>query len=180
MAVRINMDAILQYCKTLQGKTKLTTADLADRTNIPQSTIENFFYGTTKNPSFPTVAAIIMALGGSVDEPLGIVPQSRPNEPVHVSLDLEHSNLDRAHEQTLQAKDDNIETLKNQCAHLIRNIKQIRHYNHLLVSLLAAENILFAMLLGADLLSPSWGYFRYETGTALKTIFARTAARARR
>lgn len=143
MIVRINMDAVLQYCKDLQGKTKLTTADIADRTNIPQSTIENFFYGTTKNPGFQNMVAIILALGGSIDEALGINLHHRPGEPVKVSLDLENSNLDRAHAQTLQAKDENIETLKDQCAQLVQNNDRVRRYNHCLVSFIALENILF-------------------------------------
>lgn len=177
MIVRINMDAVLQYCKDLQGKTKLTTADIADRTNIPQSTIENFFYGTTKNPGFQNMVAIILALGGSIDEALGINLHHRPGEPVKVSLDLENSNLDRAHAQTLQAKDENIETLKDQCAQLVQNNDRVRRYNHCLVSFIALENILFAAILAADMLNPTWGYFRYDSGLALKTIFNRVLAR---
>lgn len=177
MTVRINMDAVLQYCKDLQGKTKLTTADIADRTNIPQSTIENFFYGTTKSPGFQNMVAIILALGGSVDEALGINLHHRLGEPVKVSLDLEKSNLDRAHEQTLQAKDENIETLKDHCARLAQNNDRVRHYNHCLVTFIALENILFAAILAADMLNPAWGYFRYDSGLALKTVFSRILAR---
>lgn len=57
---------------SLFKKSNLTYQQLSDMTGISPSTLNRFFQGKVKNPSFYNVVSIIKALGGSVDELVGI------------------------------------------------------------------------------------------------------------
>lgn len=166
MTVSIDLDKVYTYCKDLQARKSLTNAEIAERTNIPKSTIDNFFYGTTRNPSFQTLCAIIVAMEGSVDEAIGQKREEKtpsvaePHQPVQqqpmrLSLDISNSELDRSHEQTIEAKDKHIDNL-------MENNARLRGTNRMLIAALMLENLAFVAVLILDMLNPSWGYFRFQ------------------
>lgn len=166
MTVSIDLDKVYTYCKDLQARRSLTNAEIADRTNIPKSTIDNFFYGTTRNPSFQTLCAIIVAMEGSVDEAIGQKreektpsvaepPQPVQQQPMRLSLDISNSELDRSHEQTIEAKDKHIDNLRE-------NNQRLRGTNRMLIAALVLENLAFAAVLVLDMFNPSWGYFLFQ------------------
>lgn len=166
MALCIDLDKVYLYCKRLQAQKSITNAEIAERTNIPKSTIDNFFYGTTRNPSFQTLCAIIVAMEGSVDEAIGrkkeeAAPavqepaQHVQQPPMRLSLDISNSELDRSHEQTIEAKDKHIDNLRE-------SNQRLRGTNHMLIAALVLENLAFAAVLILDMLNPSWGYFRFQ------------------
>ena len=68
----VDLDQIRAYIRSLMAERKMTVAKLADKTGITKGTLDNFFDGTTKAPSFDKVCTMIIALDGSVDEALGI------------------------------------------------------------------------------------------------------------
>ena len=166
MIVSIDLDKVYTYCKDLQARKSITNAEIAERTNIPKSTIDNFFYGTTRNPSFQTLCAIIVAMEGSVDEAIGQKreektpsvaepPQPVQQQPMRLSLDISNSELDRSHEQTIEAKDKHIDNLRE-------SNQRLRGTNRMLIAALVLENLAFASVLILDMLNPSWGYFRFQ------------------
>ena len=166
MTISIDLDKVYTYCKDLQARRSLTNAEIAERTNIPKSTIDNFFYGTTRNPRFQTLCAIIVAMEGSVDEAIGQKreeklpsmaepPQPVQQQPMRLSLDISNSELDRSHEQTIEAKDKHIDNLMETNARL-------RGTNRMLIVALMLENLAFAAVLVLDMFNPSWGYFRFQ------------------
>lgn len=59
-----------EYCKAAkdQAYPKITNQEICDKTNISDSTLNNFFRGATKNPSVYLVGDICRALDVSLDE----------------------------------------------------------------------------------------------------------------
>lgn len=58
--------------KRLKDKRKLTNQQLSDLSGVPIGTINRIMAGQTDNPSFQTVCDMVMAMGGSLDELVGI------------------------------------------------------------------------------------------------------------
>lgn len=64
----INTDKLSEYRKNCG----LTNEEIADRAGIATSTVSKVLTGTTINPSIETLAPIVIAMGGSLDELCGI------------------------------------------------------------------------------------------------------------
>lgn len=64
------MDAKLvsNYLTALKEKTGLTFETVAEKSGRSESTVKNLFSGRTEDPRLDTVAPVIYALGGSLDE----------------------------------------------------------------------------------------------------------------
>lgn len=107
----VNLDSIRTYIRALMAEKRVTVAKLAEITGIAKGTLDNFFDGSTKAPTFDKVCTIIVKLGGSVDEALGISRQPRPAEP---QTDLSH--LLTAHRETIEAKNETIAGLRDSLA----------------------------------------------------------------
>ena len=60
------------YIKAHKEAKKLKVKDLVEMTKIPESTINNFLSGKTENPSFEIVSKLCIAVGGSLDEMIGL------------------------------------------------------------------------------------------------------------
>lgn len=56
----------------LKDRSHVTAQQIADRSGVPLSTVNRILSGETANPSFQTVADIVIALGGSLDSIAGI------------------------------------------------------------------------------------------------------------
>ena len=50
----------------------LTNQQIAEKSGVPLSTVTRVFNGQTDNPNYRTVADIVLAIGGSLDEMEGI------------------------------------------------------------------------------------------------------------
>lgn len=66
--------------KRLKDKRKLTNQQLSDLSGVPIGTINRIMAGQTDNPSFQTVCDMVMAMGGSLDELVGIKTEETPAE----------------------------------------------------------------------------------------------------
>lgn len=53
----------------------LNTQQIADKSGVPASTITRMLNGQTDDPSFSNVAKVVLAMGGSLDELVGIKPK---------------------------------------------------------------------------------------------------------
>lgn len=56
----------------LKDELDLTNRDISERSGVPLGTVNRIFAGQTENPSFEAIAAIVRAMGGSLDELAGI------------------------------------------------------------------------------------------------------------
>jgi transcriptional regulator with XRE-family HTH domain len=70
------------YIKAHKEAKKLKVKDLVEMTKIPESTINNFLSGKTENPSFEIVSKLCIAVGGSLDEMVGLkeIAESKKEE----------------------------------------------------------------------------------------------------
>jgi transcriptional regulator with XRE-family HTH domain len=63
---------VVEYIKSLKEAKKLKVKDLAEMTGIPESTINNFLSRKTESPSFSMMSKLCIAVGGSLDEMIGL------------------------------------------------------------------------------------------------------------
>lgn len=158
----VDLDQIRAYIRALMAERKMTVAKLADKTGITKGTLDNFFDGTTKAPSFDKICTIIIALDGSVDAALGIRPAA-PASPAPAPA-MDFSALSAAHKLALDAKNDHIADLHAELALERKKNKRLTWCQRLLV----VENILLVLLFILDYCNHEWGYFR---GGLLNTLF---------
>lgn len=59
---------VKDYLNQLKSNGKYTWSDIATISEIPETTIRKIFSGETADPRFDTVAKIVTALGGSLDD----------------------------------------------------------------------------------------------------------------
>ena len=58
----------LDNLKDLKKKTGMSVKQIADRTNLPERTVNRIFSGDTDNPYVDTLHRIVTILGGSLDD----------------------------------------------------------------------------------------------------------------
>lgn len=63
---------IQDLCREKRAALNMTAQDIADASNVPLSTINNFFANASKSPSINTVGPICAVLGISLDDFFGI------------------------------------------------------------------------------------------------------------
>ncbi len=61
-----------QKLNQMKEESKMTVQQIADLSMVPKSTINRILSGETENPTFDSVAGIVKAVGGSLDELAGI------------------------------------------------------------------------------------------------------------
>ena len=92
---------IIEKLKQEKVKQNLTTQQIADRCDIPASTISRLLSGQTDNPSIYTLSEVCRALSVSLDELFGI---ARP-EPPKVEQEPPQSVVDHGAELAAMYKD---------------------------------------------------------------------------
>lgn len=58
----------LDRLRRMKAASGLTTRQIAEHTGIPEPTLEKIFSGATRGPKLDTMARIVRALGGSLDD----------------------------------------------------------------------------------------------------------------
>ena len=71
---------IQDLCRKKRAALGLTAQDIADASNVPLSTVNNFFANSSKSPSINTVGPICAVLGISLDAFYGIGTHYTANE----------------------------------------------------------------------------------------------------
>lgn len=71
----------------LKSQAGMTAQQIAEKGHVPASTVSRVLSGQTPDPSFQTVTAIVQALGGSVDELLGLSAPPAPPCQHHEELE---------------------------------------------------------------------------------------------
>ena len=132
----------LPKLQALKDEKGLTYTEIAELSGVPEQTVKRIFTGNTPNPSVETMAPIVSALGGSLDDVFG------PN-----SISLPKDKTAPAYDPTpywqalIREKD-------------IR-INEIRRDKRILFYVTMALVTFIVLLLSVDLLNGNFGYFRY-------------------
>lgn len=126
-----NADVIFEKVIALKEQSGMTFDEISIKSKVPLTSVKRYFNGETKSPGFLSLSAIIVALDGSVDEVLGLIPQAQ--KPTN-------------NEFTRQLQSD-----------LWYERKQKRHWIFVFIFLVAFDLGLFLF----DILNPDMGYIRY-------------------
>lgn len=124
--------------RELKENAKMTVQQIADKSGVPVSTVSRILSGETANPQFQTVCDIISAMGGSVDEFIGISK---------VDKNCDFLSTEKVLRQVIEDKN-----------------KTIKHKNRWIYALVAMLIFVFAavvFVLIYDITHPDMGYVRY-------------------
>ena len=103
---------LVEYIKEHKEAKRLKVKDLAEMTNIPESTINNFFSRKTENPSFDIVSKLCIAVGGSLDEMVGLKEAVEKNKEPGLKEFIE--NLTDSFKSQIETYKTQIEVYKSQ------------------------------------------------------------------
>ena len=59
---------MIEKLRQLKKKSQMTNQQIAEKSNIPESTVARIFSGKTPNPTITTVVSMARAMGGSVND----------------------------------------------------------------------------------------------------------------
>lgn len=87
------MMPLQDICREAKERKKLTNQDVADKSDVNISTVNNFFSSASKSPSVYTVGPICAVLGVSLDRIFEIVPDDPGDEPTPSERELMERQL---------------------------------------------------------------------------------------
>lgn len=126
-------ESLQELCREAKYREKMTAQDISDNSDVPLSSVNNFFSSSSKMPSIYTAGPICRVLGVSIDAFFHIQPT--PNPSIEAQL---------AHEQEM-----------NQL-----RVRAIRHKNYLILGLMILLAIALAYGITIDMLNPNIGLFQ--------------------
>ena len=126
-------ESLQEICREAKYREKMTAQDISDNSDVPLSSVNNFFSSSSKMPSIYTAGPICRVLGVSIDAFFHIQPTPDPS--IEAQL---------AHEQEM-----------NQL-----RVRAIRHKNYLILGLMILLAIALAYGITIDMLNPNIGLFR--------------------
>lgn len=126
-------ESLQEICREAKYREKMTEQDISDNSDVPLSSVNNFFSSSSKMPSIYTAGPICRVLGVSIDAFFHIQPTPDPS--IEAQL---------AHEQEM-----------NQL-----RVRAIRHKNYLILGLMILLAIALAYGITIDMLNPNIGLFQ--------------------
>lgn len=126
-------ESLQELCREAKYREKMTAQDISDNSDVPLSSVNNFFSSSSKMPSIYTAGPICRVLGVSIDAFFHIQPTPDPS--IEAQL---------AHEQEM-----------NQL-----RVRAIRHKNYLILGLMILLAIALAYGITIDMLNPNIGLFQ--------------------
>ena len=174
-------ELVAEYLSALKEKTGLSYGTIAEMSKRSESTVKNLCLGKSEDPRIDTVAPIVYALGGSMDEMLNPGKTKDSLKEVSVSSLKEiyeyqiteinktneaHINNIRAHyEQHRQDYRENIEKRFADKEELVQTKNEhIRTLKSICVTLGTSLSICLLILIGlliAEVMNPSLGWIQY-------------------
>lgn len=126
-------ESLQEICREAKYRAKMTAQDISDCSDVPLSSVNNFFSSSSKMPSIYTAGPICRVLGVSIDAFFHIKPTPDPSIEAQLT-----------HEQEL---------------HLIC-ARAIRHKNYLIFGLMILLALALAYGITIDMLNPNIGLFQ--------------------
>ena len=132
---------LVERLKALKEKSGMTSAQIAEKSRIPESTVTRIFMGKTQNPTIITVMAMTKAMGGTAADIFDDDAQVIPAESALVSeADRKHNEVVELYREIIASKNRWIRTL---------------------AGILIAFAAIILIVLFIDLFNGHIGYFRY-------------------
>ena len=107
--------AFLERLRALKDKSGMTTKQIAEKCDIPESTVTRIFAGKTPNPTIITIMAMTKAMGGTAADIFDDNAQinTNPTVPKVVVTDLERQSeeIKELYKDIIKAKDKTIKML---------------------------------------------------------------------
>lgn len=104
----------MPYTKKLnefKEQANMTNHDISERSGVPLGTVNRIMAGQTENPSFEAIAAMVRAMGGSLDELAGIPHHSHhknhtneSDERIVAIYEKQLDNIGAIHEKRINDK----------------------------------------------------------------------------
>lgn len=135
---------VKDYLNELKNKGNFSWSDLSNLSGLPDATIRKIFSGETADPRLETVAKLVTAMGGSLDE----LVSGRKKEGVQM-------NAIMAIKEVYEAR---IADIKASSAEHTNTLKRDKRFLGIAVCVLGGVLILFLLV---DLLVGSMGWIRY-------------------
>ena len=105
----------LERLRALKDKSGMTTKQIAEKCDIPESTVTRIFAGKTPNPTIITIMAMTKAMGGTAADIFDDNAQinTNPTVPKVVVTDLERQSeeIKELYKDIIKAKDKTIKML---------------------------------------------------------------------
>lgn len=167
-------EKLAKYLMELKNKTGLSYESISEISNRPESTVKNLCAGKTEDPRLDTVAPIIYALGGSIDEMLN--PGKSKDELKEVSVsqlremyetqittmketsELHIGNIRSHYEQHHEDLKENFEKRLTDKCEIIKNLE--RETRHAKILSWICVLVLVSLLL-AEVMNPNLGWIRF-------------------
>ncbi len=131
----------------LKSARNLTNQQIADLSGVPLSTVTRILSGQTENPNLQTIADIVGALDGSLDEILGLRYEEKKEAPTNTDLIELYKEIIRNKDENIRSKDD-----------VIRNKdKTIKLMGYALIGIVGVLLIILII----DVLNGGFGLLRY-------------------
>lgn len=137
-------DLVKEYLNALKTKGNFSWSDLSNMSGIPDATIRKIFSGETADPRLETVAKLVTAMGGSMDE----LVYGKKKDEVEMNAIM----------VTREIYEARIADIKESSAEHINSLKRDKRYLAFLSFGLIAFLLLFLLV---DLLVGSIGWIRY-------------------
>lgn len=156
-----NQECSEPLCETLSRMKKsagLTNREIAEMSNIPEATVTKVMNGDTASPNLLTVGGIVKALGGSMDDIMGI-PTSEPDT---------CSETVKAYQMLLESKDQEIKRMEE--SHAYERARMKRECS-IFLALFAGLLAVFIFILVFDLVNGNIGYIRYQASRIPSGLF---------
>lgn len=136
------MMPLQDICREAKERKKLTNQDVADKSDVNISTVNNFFSSASKSPSVYTVGPICAVLGVSLDRIFEIVPDEPGDELTPSERELMERQLKVEREKQ---------------ALLERSVKTLRR---IVFGLLAVIAVVAVYAVTLDVCTSTVGFFR--------------------
>ena len=138
---------IIKKLTELKASRKLTNQQIADLSGVPVSTVTRIFSGQTESPNLQTIADIVRALDGSVDELLGLRYEEKKEAATNTDLIELYKEIIRNKDEHLRSKDETIRAKD----------KAIKIMGGMLIGVF----VIILLVLIIDVLSGGFGFVRY-------------------
>lgn len=136
---------VREYLTSLKNKGNFSWSELSEMSGLPDATIRKIFSGETADPRFETVARLVTAMGGSLDEILG---KAKPEMKAEASAVTDVREIYEVR----------IEEIKRSSVEHIESLKKDKRF---LTVVCAVLGLFIIFWLGIDLMIGSVGWFRY-------------------
>ena len=126
-------ESLQEICREAKYREKMTAQDISDYSDVPLSSVNNFFSSSSKMPSIYTAGPICRVLGVSIDAFFHIQPTPDPSIEAQLAHEQETNQL---------------------------RVRAIRHKNYLILGLMILLAIALAYGITIDMLNPNIGLFQ--------------------